>query len=79
VGATCSVVVVIDGPGASGSCTWITSNSSSRNTRSVLSAAAGSGASGAIEPLAAVGRLSPRGVTNGSGGGPSHGARTRTS
>ena len=33
----------------------------------------GSGASGAIDPLAAVGRLSPSGVTNGSGGGPSHG------
>ena len=38
------------------------------------SAAAGSGASGAIDPLAAVGRLSPSGVTNDSGGGPSHGA-----
>ena len=37
-------------------------------------AAAGSGASGAIDPLAAVGRLSPSGVTNDAGGGPSHGA-----
>ena len=45
----------------------------------VRSAADGSGASGAIEPLAAVGRLLPSGVTNGSGGGPSHGASTRAS
>ena len=37
------------------------------------------GASGAIDPLAAVGRLLPRGVTNASGGGPSHGPRTRAS
>ena len=34
----------------------------------------GSGASGAIEPLADVGRLLPSGVTNVAGGGPSHGA-----
>ena len=39
----------------------------------------GSGASGAIEPLAEVGRLLPSGVTNVAGGGPSHGASTRTS
>ena len=39
----------------------------------------GSGASGAIEPLAAVGRLLPSGVTQSSGGGPSHGASTRAS
>ncbi len=39
----------------------------------------GSGASGAIEPLAAVGRLLPSGVTNVAGGGPSHGPSTRTS
>ena len=45
----------------------------------VRSDAAGSGASGAIEPLAAVGRLLPSGVTNSSGGGPSHGASTRAS
>ena len=38
------------------------------------SAADGSGAIGATEPLAAVGMLLPSGVTNGSGGGPSHGA-----
>ena len=38
-----------------------------------------SGASGAIEPLADVGRLLPSGVTNVAGGGPSHGASTRTS
>ena len=34
-------------------------------------AADGSGASGTIEPFAAVGKLFPSGVTNGSGGGPS--------
>ncbi len=33
----------------------------------------GSGASGAIDPLAEVGRLLPSGVTNVAGGGPSHG------
>ena len=43
------------------------------------SAAEASGASGAIEPLAAVGRLLPSGVTNASGGGPSHGPSTRAS
>ena len=41
--------------------------------------AAGSGASGATEPLAAVGTLRPSGVTPASGGGPSHGPSTRTS
>ena len=45
----------------------------------VRNAADGSGARGATEPLAAVGKLIPKGVTNGSGGGPSHGASTRTS
>ena len=43
------------------------------------SVADASGASGATEPLADAGRLSPSGVTNGSGGGPSHGPSTRTS
>ncbi len=42
-------------------------------------AADASGASGAIDPLAAVGRLLPSGVTNDSGGGPSHGPSTRAS
>ena len=79
VGAAWMVTVVIDGPGASGSWTWTTSKSSSRSARTVRSTAAGSGASGATDPLAAVGRLSPSGVTNGSGGGPSHGPSTRTS
>jgi hypothetical protein len=45
----------------------------------VRSWAAGSGASGANEPLDAVGTLLPSGVTPASGGGPSHGARTRVS
>ena len=45
----------------------------------VRSAADGSGASGAIEPFAEVGRLLPSGVTNVAGGGPSHGPSTRTS
>ena len=39
--------------------------------------AEGSGASGAIEPLAAVGTLLPSGVTYVAGGGPSHGPSTR--
>ena len=39
----------------------------------------GSGASGATEPLAAVGTLRPSGVTPASGGGPSQGASTRAS
>src|SRR5882757_3845316 len=39
----------------------------------------GSGANGAIEPFADVGRLLPNGVTNVAGGGPSHGASTLTS
>jgi phosphatidylinositol alpha-mannosyltransferase len=42
-------------------------------------AAGTSGASGATEPFTAVGRLLPRGVTNDSGGGPSHGPSTLTS
>ena len=42
-------------------------------------AAAGSGAIGATEPLPAAGTEAPRGVTHGSGGGPSHGASTRAS
>ena len=37
----------------------------------------GSGATGAMEPLAIVGRLLPSGVTLVSGGGPSHGPSTR--
>ncbi len=40
----------------------------------VRSWAAGSGAIGATDPLAAVGTLLPSGVTPASGGGPSHGA-----
>src|SRR6478735_3529143 len=66
-------------PGARGSCRWTTSKRSSRSALIVRSWADGSGAMGAIEPLAGVGMLSPRGVTPGSGGGPSHGPRTRTS
>ncbi len=57
----------------------MTSNASSRSARSVRITADGSGASGAIDPFAAVGRLSPSGVTNDSGGGPSQGPSTRTS
>ena len=45
----------------------------------VRSCADGSGASGATEPLAAVGMLLPSGVTQPSGGGPSHGPSTRAS
>ena len=41
--------------------------------------AEGSGASGAIEPFAAVGTLLPSGVTYVAGGGPSHGPSTRAS
>ena len=55
------------------------SKASSLSARIVRSAADASGASGAIEPLAAVGRLLPSGVTNASGGGPSHGPSTRAS
>ncbi len=43
----------------------------------VRSCAEGSGATGAIEPLAAVGTLTPKGVTPASGGTPSAGASTR--
>ena len=67
------------GPGASGSWRWTTSNPSSRRARIVRSWADGSGASGATEPLAAVGTLRPSGVTPASGGGPSQGASTRAS
>ena len=45
----------------------------------VRSCAEMSGAIGAIEPFDAVGTLLPSGVTNSSGGGPSHGASTRVS
>ncbi len=45
----------------------------------VRRAQAGSGAMGATEPLAASGTDFPSGVTPASGGGPSHGASTRTS
>ena len=79
VGAGCINSAVIDGPGAHGSCTWSTSNRSSLSALIVRRAAEASGASGAIEPLAAVGRLLPSGVTNASGGGPSHGPSTRAS
>src|SRR5262245_22590304 len=67
------------GPGASGSCRWSTSNASSASARMVLRAQEGSGASGATEPFAAVGMELPNGMTNCSGGGPSHGASTRAS
>src|SRR6478609_5488858 len=78
-GAGCSTRAVIVGPGAYGSWRWMTSNCSSRSARIVRSDAAGSGANGAIEPFAAVGKLLPSGVTNVAGGGPSHGPSTRTS
>ena len=45
----------------------------------VRRAALMSGAMAAIDPLAAVGIELPSGVTNVSGGGPSHGPRTRAS
>ncbi len=45
----------------------------------VRSAAAGSGATAAIDPFAAVGTEFPREVTDASGGGPSHGPSTRAS
>ena len=67
------------GPGASGSWRWRTSKASSASARMVRSAHDGSGASGATEPLAAVGMVLPSGMTNSSGGGPSHGASTRAS
>ena len=70
---------VIPGPGAMGSWMCTTSNCSSLRARMIRSWAAGSGASGATEPLAAVGIELPNGVMPGSGGGPSQGARTRTS
>ena len=66
-------------PGAKGSCRLTTSKRSSRSARMVRSWADGSGAIGAIEPLTAVGMLSPSGVTPESGGGPSQGPSTRTS
>ena len=65
------------GPGARGSWRWMTSKDSSRMARMARSWQEGSGATGAIEPLAIAGRLLPRGVTLGSGGGPSHGPSTR--
>jgi hypothetical protein len=79
IGPARRMSVVIGGPGAIGSCRCSTSNSSSRTARIVRSAADGSGASGAIEPLAAVGKLLPSGVTNVAGGAPSHGPSTRAS
>jgi hypothetical protein len=45
----------------------------------VLSAQEKSGAIGATDPLAAIGTELPRGVTDASGGGPSHGPSTRAS
>ena len=78
-GASFMRTAVSDGPGTSGSCTCSTSNASSFSARMVRSAAGTSGARGATEPLAAWGRLLPRGVTKLSGGGPSHGPSTRTS
>ncbi len=79
VGARWTSSAVIVGPGAIGSCRWITSNASSLRARSVRSAADGSGASGATDPLAAVGNELPSEVTKLSGGGPSHGPSTRAS
>ena len=55
----------------------MTSKSSSLAARMRRSWAGRSGATGAIDPLAAVGMLLPSGVTQASGGGPSHGAMTR--
>ena len=78
-GADRMISAVTDGPGAIGSWMCNTSNSSSRSTRIVRSAAEASGVSGAIEPLATVGRLLPSGVTNVAGGAPSHGPSTRSS
>ena len=51
---------------------------SSRSVRIVRSAQGRSGASGATEPLPASGIDRPSGATPPSGGGPSHGANTRT-
>lgn len=79
IGANRNNSAVTVGPGAIGSWRCNTSNASSLIARIVRNAADGSGASGTIEPFAAVGRLLPSGVTNGSGGGPSHGPRTRAS
>ena len=79
IGAGCISTDVIVGPGASGSWTWTMSNASSLSALIVRSAAEASGAIGATEPLAAVGRLLPSGVTKDSGGGPSHGPSTRAS
>ncbi|CAB4764779.1 unannotated protein [freshwater metagenome] len=79
IGARRNSNAVIVGPGAIGSCKCKISKASSLIARIVRSAAEGSGASGAVEPFAAVGRLLPSGVTNGSGGGPSQGPSTRAS
>ena len=79
IGANLNNSAVTVGPGAIGSCKCKTSNASSLIARIVRNAADGSGASGTIEPFAAVGKLLPSGVTNGSGGGPSQGPRTRAS
>ena len=78
IGWVLSTSAVCVGPGASGSWRWMTSNSSSHRARIVLSAHDTSGASGATEPLTAVGMLWPRGVIPASGGTPSQGASTRT-
>jgi len=76
-GFTTSAVLVM--PGTNGSCRCNTSKSSSHTARITRSCADRSGASGATEPLVANGMDAPNGVTPGSGGGPSHGANTRTS
>src|SRR5690349_20311202 len=55
-----------------------TSNCSVRRARIVRTAADGSGAIGATDPLVAHGIDLPSGVTPGSGGGPSQGAKTCT-
>src|SRR5438128_2741852 len=71
--------LVTVGPGTRGSWRWTTSNSSSLSARIVRSAQAGSGAIGATLPFDDSGTDLPSGVTPPSGGGPSHGASTRTS
>ena len=55
------------------------SKRSSRSALMVRSAADGSGAMGAIDPLPAAGTDAPRGVIQLSGGGPSQGANTLAS
>ncbi len=67
------------GPGTSGSCRCITSGSKLRSASRVRCAATLPGAIGEIEPLLSTLVLGPTDITNGVGGGPSHGASTRVS